>query len=44
MTAKGFESFEITWREEIYRDAPQQSSAASFGTIGVNFKARKPSV
>jgi TusA-related sulfurtransferase len=39
--AAGFVDFEITWRADIFRGAPQQSSAASFGTLGVNFRARK---
>jgi len=38
----GFVDFEITWRKDIYADAPQKTSAAKFGTLGVNFKARKP--
>ena len=38
----GFESFEVTWREEVFAGAPQQSSAASFGTVGINFRADKP--
>jgi hypothetical protein len=38
----GFTGFEITWRAEVFKDAPQQSSAAKFGTIGINFRARKP--
>ena len=37
----GFVDFEITWRADICRDAPQQSSAAEFGTLGINFRARK---
>jgi hypothetical protein len=36
----GFVDFEITWRSDIYRDAPQASSAAEFGTQGINFHAR----
>ena len=38
----GFLEFEITWREEVFRGAPQASSAANFGTKGINFRARKP--
>ena len=38
----GFVGFEITWREDVFADAPQASSAASFGTLGINFRARKP--
>ncbi len=33
--------FEITWRAEVFSGAPQQSSAANFGTLGINFRARK---
>jgi hypothetical protein len=39
--AAGFRDFEITWRADVFEGAPQQSSAASFGTLGVNFRARK---
>lgn len=41
MTA-GFVDFEITWRKDVFADAPQESSAANFGTLGINFRARKP--
>ena len=41
VVAAGFVDFEITWRADIYSDAPQQSSAAEFGTLGINFRARK---
>jgi hypothetical protein len=34
--------FEITNRVDVYADAPQASSAAQFGTLGINFRARKP--
>jgi hypothetical protein len=34
--------FEIADRVDVYRDAPQASSAAQFGTLGINFRARKP--
>ncbi|NIM92993.1 MAG: hypothetical protein GTO18_04690 [Anaerolineales bacterium] len=37
----GFSDFEITWRGDIFRDAPQQSEAAAFGTIGINYRAVK---
>ncbi|HLZ22259.1 MAG TPA: hypothetical protein VKQ30_09070 [Ktedonobacterales bacterium] len=40
--AAGFNGFEITWRADVYSAAPQESSAASFGTLGINFRARKP--
>ena len=35
--------FEVTWRSDIFSDAPQASSAAEFGTVGINFRARKAS-
>jgi hypothetical protein len=38
----GFIDFEITWRADVFSDAPQSSSAASFGTLGINFRARAP--
>jgi hypothetical protein len=34
--------FEITTRVDVYAGAPQASSAAKFGTLGINFRARKP--
>jgi len=37
----GFVSFEIVWRDDVFGGAPQQSSAANFGTLGINFRARK---
>jgi hypothetical protein len=37
----GFTDFEIIWREEIFNGAPQSSAAADFGTLGINFRARK---
>lgn len=40
MTA-GFVGFEITWRKDVFSGAPQAGSAANFGTLGINFKARK---
>ena len=40
--AAGFVDFAIPWRADVFSDAPQQSSAASFGTLGINFRARKP--
>ena len=39
--AAGFVGFEITWQSDVFSDAPQQSSAANFGTLGINFRARK---
>jgi hypothetical protein len=40
--AAGFVGFEITWQGDVFSGAPQHSSAASFGTRGINFRARKP--
>lgn len=40
--AAGFVGFEITWRADVFSGAPQASSAAQFGTVGINFRARKP--
>ncbi|MFA9405925.1 MAG: hypothetical protein ACERKX_08915 [Anaerolineales bacterium] len=40
----GFEDFEITWRGDIFRDAPQQTAAASFGTMGITYRAQKPNL
>ncbi len=39
--AAGFVNFEITWRADVFSGAPQASSAASFGTLGINFRACK---
>ena len=39
--AAGFAGFEITWRADVFQGAPQSSSAAQFGTVGINFRARK---
>ena len=41
--AAGFVDFEITWRADVFSGAPQASSAAKFGTVGINFRARKAS-
>jgi hypothetical protein len=40
--AAGFVDFEIAWRGDVFSGAPQSSRAASFGTMGINFRARKP--
>jgi hypothetical protein len=40
--AAGFVDFAITWRADVFSGAPQASSAAKFGTVGINFRARKP--
>jgi hypothetical protein len=42
VVAAGFVAFEITWRADVFSGAPQSSSAAAFGTLGINFRARKP--
>jgi hypothetical protein len=40
--AAGFIDFAITWRGDVFSGAPQASSAADFGTLGITFRARKP--
>jgi hypothetical protein len=40
VVAAGFVDFEITWRADVFSGAPQASSAAKFGTVGINFRAR----
>jgi len=42
VVAAGFVGCEITWRADVFSGAPQASSAAKFGTVGINFRARKP--
>ena len=37
----GFVDFEITWRGDVFNGAAQSSSAARYGTLGINFRARK---
>jgi TusA-related sulfurtransferase len=39
--AAGFVDFAITWRADVFSGAPQSSSAANYGTVGINFRARK---
>jgi hypothetical protein len=39
--AAGFVDFEITWRKDVFGGAPQEGSAENFGTLGINFRARK---
>jgi hypothetical protein len=39
--AAGFVDFEITWRADVFSGAPQAGSAGKFGTVGINFRARK---
>jgi hypothetical protein len=33
--------FAIVARVDVFRGAPQASSAASFGTVGITFRARR---
>jgi hypothetical protein len=40
--AAGLIDFAITWRGDVFSGAPQASSAADFGTLGITFRARKP--
>jgi hypothetical protein len=42
VVAAGFVDFEIAWRGDVYAGAPQSSSAAKYGTVGINFRARRP--
>jgi hypothetical protein len=37
----GFQGFEIPWRADVFSGAPQHTSAAAFGTLGITFP-RKP--
>jgi hypothetical protein len=37
----GFSNFAITWRASVFEGAPQSSSAAAFGTLGINYRADK---
>lgn len=39
--AARFVGFAITWKADVFSGAPQSSSAAEFGTLGINFRARK---
>ncbi len=39
--AAGFVGFAITWKKDVFDGAPQASSAAEFGTVGITFRARK---
>jgi hypothetical protein len=41
VVSAGFVEFEIIWRGDVYSGAPQSSSAAKYGTLGINFRARK---
>jgi hypothetical protein len=37
----GFADFTITWKAPVFDGAPQTSSAAAFGTVGINYRARR---
>lgn len=41
VVAAGFVDFEITWRADVFSGAQRSSSAGKFGTLGINFLARK---
>ena len=41
VVAAGFVEFAISWRGDVFSGAPQSSSAAEFGTLGITFRARK---
>jgi len=41
VVAAGFVGFEIVARADVFSDAPQATSAASFGTLGITFRARR---
>jgi hypothetical protein len=41
VVAAGFVEFAISWRGDVFSGAPQSSSAAAFGTLGITFGARK---
>lgn len=38
--AAGFVRFAITWKADVFSGAPQASSAAEFGTMGITFRAQ----
>ncbi len=37
----GFNDVEVIWGEDVFSGAPQSSSAAEFGTLGVHIRGRK---
>ena len=41
LAAAGFTGIEIPWKADVFRGAPQDKSSASFGTLGINLRARK---
>jgi hypothetical protein len=44
VSAAGFEDGEIVYKYDNYVDVPDPSDALEFGTRGISFRARKPSV
>jgi len=40
VVATGFVDFEITHRVDVYANLLQASSAAKYGTLGINFRAQ----
>jgi hypothetical protein len=40
--AAGFRDFAITWQAPVFEGAPQAGSAGAYGTVGINYRARKP--
>jgi len=40
----GFDEIEVPWRADVFRGAPQDKNSATFGTLGVNFRATKAAV
>ena len=49
LTSAPYQAFRVTQvysvgnGQHVFADAPQESSAAKFGTLGITFRARKPS-
>ena len=42
VTGAGFVDFEIARHRDVLSGAPQSSSAAKYGTEGIDYRARKP--
>ena len=42
VTGAGFVDFEITRHRDVFSGTPQSSSAAKYGTEGIDYRARKP--
>lgn len=41
--AAGFEDFEVTWKGNVFEGAARpRKEVETFGTLGVNYRARKP--